>query len=132
MLTISKDKSKLDVDLIHSFLTDSYWAKNRTKQAIEITIEHSRCYGVYLNEEQIGFGRLVTDYYVFAYLMDIFILPAHRGNGYATRLMDFIVNDKEIKNVKNWFLRTSDAHGLYRKFGFIELENPDRTMVRRL
>ena len=85
-----------------------------------------------LNKQQIGFGRVVTDYAVFAYLMDVFILPEYRGNGYSKQLMEAIVNAKEIKDCKTWMLKTSDAHGLYKQFGFTELNNPDIVMERLL
>ena len=78
MITISTDKSKLQIAVIHSFLTNSYWAKGRTIAEVENTIKNCLCFGVYINDIQIGFGRVATDYTVFAYLMDIFILPEHR------------------------------------------------------
>ena len=130
MLTISTDKNLLQLDIIHSFLTNSYWGKGRTIKQVQITIDNSLCFGVYLNKQQIGFGRVVTDYAVFAYLMDIFILPEHRGKGYSKKLMEAIINEPELKDCKTWMLKTSDAQGLYKQFGFIELQNPDIVMER--
>lgn len=130
MITISTDKSKLQVDMIHQFLTNSYWAKGRSLEQVKTTIENSMCFGVYKDTIQIGFGRVATDYAVFAYLMDIFVLPAHRGNGYSKQLMDAIVNAKELKECKAWLLKTSDAHELYQQFGFTALKNPTIVMER--
>tara|TARA_R110002124_G_scaffold251256_1_gene416484 strand:+ start:1153 stop:1551 length:399 start_codon:yes stop_codon:yes gene_type:complete len=132
MMTISTDKSKLQIDVIYQFLTNSYWAKERTKKQVQTTIDTSLCFGVYVNEQQIGFGRVATDYAVFAYLMDVFILPTHKGKGYSKQLMEAIINAEELKECKTWMLKTSDAHGLYKQFGFTELKNPDIVMERLL
>ena len=83
MIEISIDKNKLQMKVIHEFLTTSYWAKGRTIEAMKIAIENCLCFGVYINNQQIGFARIVTDYVVFAYVMDVFILPAYRGKGYS-------------------------------------------------
>lgn len=131
-MTISTDKSKLQIDVIYQFLTNSYWAKERTKKQVQTTIDTSLCFGVYVNEQQIGFGRVATDYAVFAYLMDVFILPTHKGKGYSKQLMEAIINAEELKECKTWMLKTSDAHGLYKQFGFTELKNPDIVMERLL
>ena len=99
---------------------------------MQTTIDTSLCFGVYVNEQQIGFGRVATDYAVFAYLMDVFILPTHKGKGYSKQLMEAIINAEELKECKTWMLKTSDAHGLYKQFGFTELKNPDIVMERLL
>lgn len=130
MITISKDKSKLQIEVIHQFLTKSYWAKGRTLAQVQTTIDTCLCFGVYLNNQQIGFGRVATDYAVFAYIMDVFILPEHRGKGYSKQLMEAIVNAKELKECKTWMLKTSDAHGLYKQFGFTALKNADIVMEK--
>lgn len=100
MITISKDKSKLQIEVIHQFLTKSYWAKGRTLSQVQTTIDTCLCFGVYFNNQQIGFGRVATDYAVFAYIMDVFMLPEHRGKGYSKQLMEAIVNAKELKECK--------------------------------
>jgi len=132
MITISTDKSKLQVALIHQFLTNSYWAKGRTIEQVQTTIDSCLCFGLYKDDTQIGFGRIATDYAVFAYLMDLFILPEHQGKGYSKQLMEAIVNAKELKECRTWMLKTFDAHGLYKQFGFTELSNPDIVMERIL
>ncbi len=128
-ITISKDKSKLDVAFIHNFLTQAYWAKGRSIEEVRTTIEHSICYGVYKEGKQIGFARIVSDRSVFAYLMDVFILDSERGHGYGQQLMKYILNDPELEGVKGWSLKTSDAHSLYKKFGFKGITDPELYMV---
>lgn len=132
MIVISTDKSDLQVDVIHSFLTQSYWAKGRTIEEVKKTIEHNLCFGVYEEGKQIGFARICTDYVVFAYLMDVFILPEYSGKGYSKKLMDAIINEQELKSCTVWLLKTGDAHGLYEKFGFTALKHPEKLMERLL
>jgi len=100
MITISTDNSKLQTALIHQFLTNSYWAKGRTMAQVQTTIDNCLCYGIYKNDIQIGFGRVATDYAVFAYIMDVFVLPEYQGKGYSKKLMEAIVNSKELKDCK--------------------------------
>lgn len=128
-ITISDDKSKLDLKTIHKFLTSSYWAKGRTIEEVKSSIEHSDCYAVYLGEKQIGFARIISDYTIFAYLMDVFILEEYRGKGYSKLLLKKIFEDIKFKNVKKWMLATKDAHSLYEKFGFKRTDTPERLMV---
>lgn len=132
MITISKDKSKLQLDVIYQFLTNSYWAKGRTKEQVKTTINSCLCFGLYKDDVQIGFVRVATDYAVFAYLMDLFVLPEYRGKGYSKQLMNEIINAKELKDCRSWMLKTFDAQGLYKQFGFTELKNPDIVMERLL
>lgn len=132
MIRISTDKSELQIDIIHSFLTESYWAKGRTIEEVENTIKTCFCFGVYKNNKQIGFARVATDYTVFAYLMDVFILPKYRGLGYSKQLIDTIIKAKELQNCSTWMLKTKDAHGLYKQYGFTELKHPEKVMERIL
>ncbi|WP_346882595.1 GNAT family N-acetyltransferase [uncultured Algibacter sp.] len=132
MIEISTDKTRLDLDLIHGLLTNTYWAKGRTKEAVKKTITHSLCFGVYLDGEQIGFARIATDYTVFAYLMDVFIVPEHQGKGYSKQLIETINASPELKSCKVWMLKTLDAHGLYKQFGYTELKHPEKVMERIL
>jgi len=129
-LIISDDKSKLDVELIHKFLSTSYWAKGRTIEEVKKSIEHSICFGVYKDGKQIGFARIVTDYTVIAYLMDVFILEEYRGKGFSKLLLKRIFEDDGFKSIKKWMLATKDAHSLYAQFGFGEIKNPDRLMEK--
>jgi GNAT superfamily N-acetyltransferase len=116
---ISTDKDLLDISIIHNYLSvESYWAKNVPKETVEKSIEHSICFGVYFNKEQIGFARLVTDKATFAYLADVFILEQHRGRGLSKWLIEVIQSHPELQGLRRWMLGTRDAHGLYEQFGW--------------
>lgn len=127
---ISDDKAKLDVGLIHDFLTRSYWAEGRTLEEVKSSIQNSICFGIYQGKNQIGFARIVTDFTVIAYLMDVFILEQYRGRGYSKSLLKKIFEDERFRNINKWKLATKDAHSLYAKFGFVKIENPERQMER--
>lgn len=130
--TISTDKSKLDVDMIQRFLSEeSYWAKGRTKEAVLKSIENSICFGVYEDGKQIAFARIVTDYVVFAWVMDVFVVPEARGKGYGKLLMEYMTNHPDLKEVKGWGLKTFDAHSLYQQYGFTTIERPDVFMEKK-
>jgi N-acetylglutamate synthase-like GNAT family acetyltransferase len=127
-ITVSTDSNKLNIEFIHAFITQTYWAKGRTLEEMQICINNSLNFGVFLNDEQIGYERIVTDYVQFAYLMDVFIIEAHRGNAYSKVLMSFIMNDIQLSKVRVWRLATTDASSLYKQFGFTPLENPEKMM----
>jgi len=129
MIEISTDKSKLNIDTIYNYLSkESYWAQNRSIETIKKSIENSLCFGVYLNNNQIGFARIVTDCAIFAWVMDVFILPEYQGKGYGKQLMNTIMSHEQLQNLKRWGLNTNDAHGLYSQFGFKPLSNPSIMM----
>ena len=130
MITVSTDKTKLDVPFIQDFLKDIYWAAGRTIDEVQTTIDSSVCFGIYLNKVQIGFARVITDYVVFAYVMDVFIAEEHRGNGYSSILIDAMMKEPVLQEVKIWRLATSDAHFLYEKFGFKALAHPEKMMEK--
>ena len=130
MIQVSTDKNKLNVPFIQNFLKDIYWAAGRTIEEVQRTIDASVCFGVYLDEKQIGFGRVITDYVVFAYVMDVFIAEEHRGKGYSSVLISVMMEEPSLKDVKIWRLATRDAQFLYEKFGFEALANPDRMMEK--
>ncbi len=121
---ISTDKTKLDVHVIHNFLKETYWAKNIPLKVVEKSIRNSVCFGVYYQNNQIGFARVVTDYSTCAYIADVFILKDFRGQGLAKWLMEVIMNYPELQNLKRWMLGTKDAHGLYSQFGFTAPKHP--------
>ncbi len=122
---ISTDKSKLDYEVVHNFITNSYWAKGISFEDLKKGIENSLCFGVYKKESQIGFARVITDYSRLAHLADVFILKEYRGLGLGKWLMENIMNHPELQSIKKWTLLTEDAHGLYRQFGFQDLKNPE-------
>ncbi len=127
---ISRDKSLLDFKLVHQFLTNSYWAKNRTFEQVKKSIENSFCYGVYVSGKQIGFARVISDLSTFAYLMDVFIIEEFRGKGYSKVLLKKIIDDQQFSDVKKWMLATKDAHSLYKKFGFEVMTNSSKYMEK--
>jgi N-acetylglutamate synthase-like GNAT family acetyltransferase len=130
MISVSTDKSKLDVPFIQNFLKDVYWAAGRTLEDVQTTIDSSFCFGIYLNDNQIGFCRVITDYVVFAYVMDVFIDENHRGKGYSSILVNDMMTEPKLQQVKIWRLATSDAHFLYQKFGFKNLAHPEKMMEK--
>lgn len=131
-ISVSTNKSKLNVPFIQHFLKDIYWAAGRTMEEVQTTIDASVCFGIYLNEEQIGFARVITDYVVFGYVMDVFIAEEHRGKGYSSILIENMMNEPVLKDIKIWRLATTDAHFLYEKFGFTKLNHPEKMMEKIL
>jgi GNAT superfamily N-acetyltransferase len=131
--SISTDKSKLDVGVIHEYLSErSYWAQGRPLDVVQKAIEHSVCFGVYDGDRQVGFARVVTDYATFAWLCDVFILESHRGCGLGKWLIARVAAHPDLRGLKIFLLATSDAHELYRKYGgFDSLEKPEKWMKRR-
>lgn len=130
---ISTDKSKLDIEAIQDYLCNrSYWGQGRTVETVRKSIDSSVCYGMYDKENHfVGFARVVTDFTVFAYLMDLFILETYRSRGLGKMLVAHIVNDASFKDIRFWRLDTLDAHGLYKQFGFNAPARPERIMERR-
>jgi GNAT superfamily N-acetyltransferase len=127
--TISTDKNRLDLGVIHGYLSEeSYWAKGIPLEIVTRAIEHSLCFGVYHNAQQIGFARLITDYTTFAYLADVFIIEQYRGQGLSKWLMESILKHPDVQGLRRWMLATRDAHGLYKQFGFEPLADPSRIM----
>ena len=129
---ISTDKSQLDIPLIHRWLsTASYWAQGRSLETVERSVEHSLCYGVYEGRRQVGFARIVTDYATFAWLCDVFILEDYRSQGLGKWLIETIAAQPELQTLRLFVLATSDAHGLYQRYGGFELlPAPERWMAR--
>lgn len=129
---ISTDKSKLDIDLIHDYLSNhSYWAQNIPRDIVERSIQNSLCFGLYHRNIQIGFARVTTDFATFGYLADVFILEEYRGRGLSKLLMECILEKTpELQGFRRWSLATADAHGLYEQFGFTALARPERMMEK--
>jgi GNAT superfamily N-acetyltransferase len=125
---VSTDRSWLDLDLIHGFLTDCYWAKGIPREIVARSIENSLCFGVYDEGKQIGFARVISDCATYAYIGDVFVIESHRGKGIGKWLMECIVRHPSLQNLRRWSLVTEDAHGLYAQFGFTPLRSPERYM----
>jgi GNAT superfamily N-acetyltransferase len=129
--SISTDRDRLDIGVIHTFLTiDSYWGQGRAVETVKRSIENSLSFGLYHGQQQIGFARVVTDYATFAWLADVFVLEAYRGQGLGKWLIEVIISHPELQKFRRWVLATKDAHELYRRFGFIGLKRPERWMER--
>ena len=129
--SINTDRSKLNIKIIHDYIsTKSYWGKGRSLEVVKKSIDNSFCFGIYFKDDMIGFARVVTDYATFAWIADVFILQEHRGKGLSKWLMETILNHPELQGFRRWVLSTKDAHELYRKFGFRELNKPERWMER--
>jgi GNAT superfamily N-acetyltransferase len=129
MYSVTTDRARLDLDLIHGWLSrESYWAAGIPRALVERSLEHSLCFGLLHGETQIGFARVVTDYATFAYLADVFVLPTRRGLGLSKLLLQAIREHPSLQDVRRWSLVTRDAHRLYEQFGFAPLANPQRHM----
>ncbi len=127
--TVSTDKASLDLPFIHHFLsTQAYWCLNIPFTTVKRSVENSLCFGVYFGAQQVGFARIITDYATMAYLGDVFIIPEHRGKGLSKKLVGEIMRHPDLQGLRRWMLLTSDAHGLYRQFGWETIVNPDRFM----
>lgn len=129
--TISTDNNRLDIGIIHDFISkQSYWAQGRPIETVQRALDNSLNFGLYKNDQQIGFARVVTDYATFAWIADVFVLPEHRGQGLSKWLMEVILSHPELQGFRRWVLATKDAHSLYARFGFIALHRPERWMER--
>lgn len=126
---ISTDPAKLDLQAVHHFLsTESYWSKNIPFEKVKNASAHSLNFGLYHNDRQIGYARIITDYTSIAYLGDVYVLEAFRGQGLSKWLMETIKAHPELQGLRRWILATKDAHGLYKQFGFTPLAGPERWM----
>jgi GNAT superfamily N-acetyltransferase len=122
---ISTDRTRLDLEVIHRFLSTSYWAQGRSRERVARAVASSLPFGLYHRgdggaQTQVGFARVLTDHVVLAFLADVFVLPDHRGRGLGQWLVQVITELPELRAVRRWLLGTRDAHGLYRRFGFAE------------
>lgn len=130
-LYISTDKARLDVPLIHCFLSEqSTWAAGMPRPLLERAIANSLCFGGYLDGRQVAFARVVTDCATFANLVDVFVLPEYRGQGYSKAMMDAIIAHPDLQGLRRFTLATGDAHGLYAQYGFTAPARPASLMER--
>ena len=129
--TISTDRQRLDLDVVHGFLTNCYWAKGIPREVVARSIEHALCFGIYdRSGAQVGFARVISDFATIAYVGDVFVLETHRGHGLGKWLMECITRHSALQNLRRWILTTRDAHGLYSQKGFTPLRSPERFMER--
>ena len=126
---ISTEPSLLNFEVIYQYLDkDSYWSQGVPVETLRRAIANSLCFGVYKENNQAGFARVVTDYATFAYICDLFILPVYRGIGLSKWLVQSIIHHPDLQGLRRWSLGTADAHGLYSQFGFVPITNPERWM----
>jgi GNAT superfamily N-acetyltransferase len=125
---ISTDRSRLDLVLIHDFLRSSYWSPGVPLAVVEKAIRNSLCFGAFLHGQQVGFGRVVTDFATIAYIADVFVMPEHRRRGISKTLIRAIIAHPELQGLRRILLATRDAHGLYPQFGFQPLTHPEHFM----
>ena len=130
--TITTDPARVDLAVVHGFLTTCYWAKGIPLELVRRSIEHSLAFSVYDGDRQVGFARVITDYATFAYLGDVFVLESHRGRGLSKWLMEVVVAHPQLQGFRRWVLLTRDAHALYRKVGFGDLASPGRYLERHV
>ncbi|GAB3261822.1 GNAT family N-acetyltransferase [Larkinella harenae] len=130
--SISTDPARLQLDVIHDFLTNrSYWATGISRETLQKQIENSTLnFGLYDDEKQIGYAQVLTNFTSFAYLGNVFVLEEYRGQGLSKWLMATVMNHPELQVIRRWLLATRDAHGLYKQYGFTELEQPETMMEK--
>jgi N-acetylglutamate synthase and related acetyltransferases len=120
-ILIDTNPERLDLVMIYEFLTTSYWSKNIKSSTVKKALENCFCFGVYKGNTQIGFARVISDKATFAYLSDVFLLEAYRGQGFGKALVEYILNYPDLQGIRRWLLVTRDAHDFYRQFGFNNL-----------
>lgn len=128
---VSSDPARIDRAAVHAFLSgQSTWARGIDRARVERALDASLCFGAFADSAQIGFARVITDGATFAYLCDVFVLPAWRGRGVARALLASIAAHPQLQGLRRFLLFTSDAHGLYARAGFTPLTHPERGMER--
>lgn len=130
-LRITTDRRRLDLPLVHRFLSGhTYWARGIPYPLLQRAISNSLCFGGFLGEAQVAFARVISDYATFANLVDVFVLPEHRGKGYAGALMTAVCAHPDLQGLRRFTLATADAHGLYERYGFTSPAHPHTLMER--
>ena len=126
---ISTSRERIDLNVVHGFLSNCYWAKGIPREVVARSIEHALCFGIYDGQgAQVGFARVIRDFATIAYIGDVFVLATHRGRGLGKWLMECITQHPGLQNLRRWLLTTRDAHGLYSQFGFTPVKAPERFM----
>jgi GNAT superfamily N-acetyltransferase len=130
-LRITTEAAELALRLIHRFSSEqTYWARASPFAVVERAVAHSLCFGGFLGTQQIAFARVISDYATFANLVDVFVLPEHRGKGYSKALMNAVFAHPQLQGLRRFTLATGDAHGLYARFGFTAPAHPQTLMER--
>ena len=127
--TISTDPDRLDLDVVHVFLTQSYWTEGISRDVVQRSIVHSLPFGLYKGQRQVGFARIITDRATFAYLADVFVLAPWRGRGLGVWLVETLLAHPDLQGLRTVLLATADAHGLYERFAFAPLARVERFLA---
>lgn len=127
---VTCDRRRADLEVIATFLGDSYWAKGIPPALVRRALEHSLNFVLLKGRAQVGFARVITDFATIGYLGDVFVLQAHRGKGLGKWLVECVMLHPELQGFRRWILATRDAHELYRQFGFAHLAKPDIFMEK--
>jgi len=128
---VSTEPGRLDVVAIHNFLAEeSYWARGIAREVVERALSNSLCFGLYADERQIGFARVITDYATYGYLNDVYVLAAHRGRGLGKWLLGCVITHPDLTGLRRFGLTTRDGQALYAQFGWTALHYPERHMER--
>ncbi|MEU4295656.1 GNAT family N-acetyltransferase [Kribbella sp. NPDC026596] len=126
------DAARIDVDVVHGFLSTSYWAPGIPRDVVARSIAGSLNLGVYASDgAMVAFARMVTDRATFAWLADVFVVPEQRGHGLGKFVVSTLIDHPDLAGVRRLMLATADAHELYRSYGFTELPDPERMMIIR-
>lgn len=129
--TISTDKALLDIRAIHHFLsTQAYWSLNIPLATVEKAVKHSLCFGLYADNQQIGFARIISDFSTIAYLGDVYVIDEYRNQGLAKWLIEAVMQHPELQGLRRWILLTESAHKLYEPFGWNTVAEPRKWMEK--
>lgn len=124
----------MDREQIHAWLSKgAYWAMGRPRAIQNAAIDASMNFGMFesMSGRQVAYARVVTDTVTFAWLCDVFVDPAVRGQGVGVALMGNVCSLLDQLDLKRVVLSTEDAHGLYERFGFERFTQPEKWMERR-
>ena len=123
---ITTDKTKMDVIAIHDFLSKySGWSDNIPLEKVKISIDNPLNFGLFHDDKQIGFARVISDFSTIAYLGDIYVLDQYRGQGLSKKLMESVMTHPNLQGLRRWILLTSTADWLYEKYGFNKVPKPE-------
>ena len=129
---LSTDPARLDLALIHQYLSEeSYWARGIPFEVVRRSIDNSICFGIYKNGQQVAFSRVISDLATYAWIGDVFVLPAQRKQGLGKWLVEAMLQHPDLQGLRRWTLATSDAHDFYARYGFSPIEQPERLMEMR-
>ncbi|MGC4978324.1 GNAT family N-acetyltransferase [Streptomyces sp. DT199] len=129
---ISTDPGRVDRARVHHWLsTDAYWALGRSREKQDRAIEGSLNFAVHetVSGEQVAYARVITDRATFGWLCDVYVDPSVRGKGVGSALVAVVRDEMRQYGVRRVLLATRDAHGVYAKLGFAQLERPEHWMA---